>query len=100
MTTKTRESKIEVYINSKVKDDEGKTRTIANLIKTGYIKPGILDNPNIVNLRYSQINSTKYATLFTKDLTVAQTTLFDDDDDDSDDEETYGEFASTKKFPF
>ena len=100
MTTKTREAKIEVYMNSKVKDDEGKTRTIANLIKTGYIKPGILDNPNIVNLRYSQINSTKYATLFTKDLTVAQTTLFDDDDDDSDDEETYGEFASTKKFPF
>ena len=100
MTTKTREAKIEVYMNSKVKDDEGKTRTIANLIKTGYIKPGILDNPNIVNVRYSQINPWKYATLFTKELTVEQTTLFDDDDDDTEEEETFGEFASTKKFPF
>lgn len=92
MTTKTRDAKIEVYMNSKVKDDEGKTRTIANLVKTGYIKPGILDNPNIVNLRYSQINPTKYATLFTKDIVVEQRTLFDDDEDDVTDEETFGEF--------
>ena len=85
MTLKTRESFISLAVESRVRDDDGNPRTIANLVRSGYIKPGILDNPSLVRLDYMSLSPKFYAKLFTKDLVVSHNTLFDDEDVEGDD---------------
>jgi hypothetical protein len=82
-----RDARIELTIDSTVPEDSGKVRTIADLVHDGYLKPGILDNPNIVKLCYSRLSPKFYATLFKgeiKDL-KKQLALFDEEEDDTED---------------
>lgn len=64
------DSKVKIYLESNVKDDEGRIRNLADLVASGYIKPGIVDRPNIIEFVYKKFEKRITARLFTKDLKV------------------------------
>ena len=68
MTTKIHIAKVVVCLDSMVRDDERKPRTIADLIHAGYIPSSIVYNPNIVEFRYKRLDPMYTAELYTKRL--------------------------------
>ena len=82
-----RNAHIEVTIDSRVRDDSGHSRTIVELIHEGYIKPGIIDNPDIVQLKYDTLSPTYYASIYKDAPKVGKKNLleFENEADDSDD---------------
>ena len=100
LTTKKREAHIELTVDSRVRDDDGNFRTIANLVHSGYLKPGILDNPMLVTLCYQTLSPRQYARLFTKKLVIEHAGLFDEDEDADEDDSTGGYKVETMNIPF
>ena len=64
------DSKVKIYLESNVKDDEGRIRNLADLVANGYIKPDIVDRPNIIEFVYKKFEKRITARLFTKELKV------------------------------
>ena len=64
------DSKVKIYLESNVKDDEGRIRNLADLVASGYIKPDIVDRPNIIEFVYKKFEKRITARLFTKELKV------------------------------
>ena len=64
------DSKVKIYLESNVKDDDGRIRNLADLVASGYIKPGIVDRPNIIEFVYKKFEKRMTARLFTKELKV------------------------------
>ena len=64
------DSKVKIYLESNVKDDEGRIRNLADLVASGYIKPDIVDRPNIIEFVYKKFEKRMTARLFTKELKV------------------------------
>lgn len=64
------DSKVKIYLESNVKDDEGRIRNLADLVVSGYIKPNIVDRPNIIEFVYKKFEKRMTARLFTKELKV------------------------------
>ena len=50
-------SKILLHLDSTVKDDDGKWRTIADLIHSGYIEPTVVRIPNVVEYVYKKLDN-------------------------------------------
>lgn len=64
------DSKVKIYLESNVKDDEGRIRNLADLVASGYIKPNIVDRPNIIEFVYKKFEKRMAARLFTKELKI------------------------------
>lgn len=64
------DSKVKIYLESNVKDDDGRIRNLADLVASGYIKPDIVDRPNIIEFVYKKFEKRMTARLFTKELKV------------------------------
>ena len=64
------DSKVKIYLESNVKDDEGRIRNLADLVASGYIKPDIVGRPNIIEFVYKKFEKRMTARLFTKELKV------------------------------
>ena len=64
------DSKVKIYLESNVKDDEGRIRNLADLVASGYIKPDIVDRPNIIEFVYKKFEKRITARLFTKELKI------------------------------
>ena len=64
------DSKVKIYLESNVKDDEGRIRNLADLVASGYIKPDIVGRPNIIEFVYKKFEKRITARLFTKELKV------------------------------
>lgn len=64
------DSKVKIYLESNVKDDEGRIRNLADLVASGYIKPSIVDRPNIIEFVYKKFEKRITARLFTKELKI------------------------------
>lgn len=81
-----RDAHIELTIDSRVRDESGQERTIADLVHEGYIKPSILDNPYIVRLKYDTLSPSYYARVFKGTVKTSSRNLFDffEDEEDSD----------------
>lgn len=64
------DSKVKIYLESNVKDDDGRIRNLADLVASGYIKPDIVDRPNMIEFVYKKFEKRMTARLFTKELKV------------------------------
>ena len=64
------DSKVKIYLESNVKDDEGRIRNLADLVASGYIKPDIVGRPNIIEFVYKKFEKRITARLFTKELKI------------------------------
>lgn len=64
------DSKVKIYLESNVKDDEGRIRNLADLVASGYIKPDIVGRSNIIEFVYKKFEKRITARLFTKELKV------------------------------
>lgn len=60
-------SRVRLHLDSSVKDDEGRWRTVADLIHTGYIEPEVTRVPNIVELVYRKLPSEYTDMLYTSE---------------------------------
>ena len=82
LTDRKREAKVRIHMDSKVKDDEGRIRTIADLVHSGYIKPEIIPSgKNMIDYVYRKVPRSWTAKLFTKDL-IINNNLFGDEKTD------------------
>lgn len=64
------DSKVKIFLESNVKDDEGRIRNLADLIASGYIKPSIVDKQNMVEFVYKKFDKRMTARLFSKELKI------------------------------
>jgi len=58
-------SKITLHLDSMVKDDDGKWRTVADLIHSGYVESSVVRIPNIVEYAFWRLDSAYTEKLYT-----------------------------------
>ena len=68
LSTKIHIARVVIGLDSMVRDDERKPRTIADMIHAGYIPSSIVYNPNIIEYRYKKMDPMYTAALYTKRL--------------------------------
>lgn len=68
-------AKIEIYLESTVVDDDGKLRTIADLLHSGYIEPTIIGNPAIIEYVFKRLSPLYTARLYTRPFITKDTKL-------------------------
>ena len=68
LSSKIHIARVVIGLDSMVRDDDRKPRTIADLIHAGYIPSSIVYNPNIVEYRYRRMDPMYTAMLYTKRL--------------------------------
>jgi hypothetical protein len=68
MTQATYNNRVRIYLESKVKDDDGNIRTLSDLIASSYIKPDIVDSMNVVEYIYKRFPKKLISNIYTKDL--------------------------------
>ena len=58
-------SKVILHLDSMVKDDDGKWRTVADLIHSGYVESSVVRIPNIVEYAFGRLDSAYTEKLYT-----------------------------------
>ena len=66
--TKGMMSRVRVHLDSRIKDDDGNVKTLANMIANAYVTPNIVERDNITDIIYTK---------FDKNMTIVAFKLSD-----------------------
>jgi hypothetical protein len=73
-------SKITLHLDSMVKDDDGKWRTVADLIHSGYVESSVVRIPNIVEYAFGRLDSAYTEKLYTTEYKEGSDDLLEETD--------------------
>ena len=63
--TKGMMSRVRVHLDSRIKDDDGNVKTLANMIANAYVTPNIVERDNITDIIYTKFDKNMTANFYT-----------------------------------
>ena len=63
--TKGLTSRVRVHLDSRIKDDDGNVKTLANMIANAYVTPNIVERDNITDIIYTKFDKNMTANFYT-----------------------------------
>ena len=63
--TKGLTSRVRVHLDSRIKDDDGNVKTLANMIANAYVTPNIVERDNITDIIYTRFDKNMTANFYT-----------------------------------
>ena len=63
--TKGLTSRVKVHLDSRIKDDDGNVKTLANMIANAYVTPNIVERDNITDIIYTKFDKNMTANFYT-----------------------------------
>ena len=63
--TKGLTSRVRVHLDSRIKDDDGNVKTLANMIANAYVTPNIVERDNITDIIYTKFDKNMIANFYT-----------------------------------
>ena len=63
--TKGLTSRVRVHLDSRIKDDDGNIKTLANMIANAYVTPNIVERDNITDIIYTKFDKNMTANFYT-----------------------------------
>ena len=63
--TKGMMSRVKVHLDSRIKDDDGNVKTLANMIANAYVTPNIVERDNITDIIYTKFDKNMTANFYT-----------------------------------
>ena len=63
--TKDMMSRVRVHLDSRIKDDDGNVKTLANMIANAYVTPNIVERDNITDIIYTKFDKNMTANFYT-----------------------------------
>ena len=63
--TKGLTSRVRVHLDSRIKDDDGNVKTLANMIANAYVTPNIVERDNITDIVYTKFDKNMTANFYT-----------------------------------
>ena len=63
--TKAMMSRVRVHLDSRIKDDDGNVKTLANMIANAYVTPNIVERDNITDIIYTKFDKNMTANFYT-----------------------------------
>ena len=64
--TKGLTSRVRVHLDSRIKDDDGNVKTLANMIANAYVTPNIVERDNITDIIYTKFDKNMTANFYTE----------------------------------
>ena len=64
--TKGMMSRVRVHLDSRIKDDDGNVKTLANMIANAYVTPNIVERDNITDIIYTKFDKNMTANFYTE----------------------------------
>ena len=58
-------SRVRVHLDSRIKDDDGNVKTLANMIANAYVTPNIVERDNITDIIYTKFDKNMTANFYT-----------------------------------
>ena len=59
-------SRVRVHLDSRIKDDDGNVKTLANMIANAYVTPNIVERDNITDIIYTKFDKNMTANFYTE----------------------------------